>query len=223
MSSGCLLIDYRATFSGPVYNAQHAAILQSEVEKLLQKGAIEPVPPAKWKQVFTQHFRTPKENGKLEANHSLKRMSQVRFYDKTSILRSSKEQCQCNNQGSSYNRPFKCPGRQLKQGKDTSYRMDIQRFSDSKTVSGIEHTIDRPFRVRSKSQGRSILLVDTKSKSMDDRSALSVPRQNMNAYAFPPNRVDSQSASAHEQVRLPAVSQLLSGRGHTGTRIFFRW
>ena len=64
--------------------------------------------------------------------------------------------------------------------------MDIERFSDSETVSGIGHTIDRPFRVRSKSQGRSILLVDTKSKSMDDRSALSVPRQNMNAYAFSP-------------------------------------
>ena len=37
-------------------NAQNAAILQSEVEKLLQKDAIEPVPPAEMETGFYQHF-----------------------------------------------------------------------------------------------------------------------------------------------------------------------
>ena len=113
---------------------------------------------------------------------------------------SNKEQC--NNQGSSYNRPFKCLGRQLKQGKGT-YRMDVERFSDSETVSGIGHTNDRPFRVRSELQGRSISLVATQSKSVEYRCSLNTMAKH-ECICVSPNRVDSQSVSALEEVSLPA-------------------
>lgn len=47
-------------------NVQNAAILQSEVEKLLQKGAIEPVPPENMKTGFySTFFLVPKKTGDL--------------------------------------------------------------------------------------------------------------------------------------------------------------
>ena len=145
-----------------------------------------------------QHYRGP-----IPESARRNKISTAMSVNMESFATSNKEQC--NNQGSSYNRPFKCPGRQLKQGKGTSYRMDIERCSDSETVSGIGHTNDRPFRVRSKSQGRSILLVDTQSKSMEDRCSLSTMAKH-ECICVSPNRVDSQSASAHEEVPLPADS-----------------
>ena len=54
-------------------NAQNAAILQSEVEKLLQKGAIEPVPPAEMETGFySTFFVVPKKTGDLRPIINLK-------------------------------------------------------------------------------------------------------------------------------------------------------
>ena len=54
-------------------NAQNTAILQSEVEKLLQKGAIEPVPPAEMETGFySTFFVVPKKTGDLRPIINLK-------------------------------------------------------------------------------------------------------------------------------------------------------
>ena len=58
-------------------NLHNAALSQSEVEKVLQNDAIEPMPPGEMEADYIQHFCSPKENSRLETNYKSKTSEQV--------------------------------------------------------------------------------------------------------------------------------------------------
>ena len=110
---------------------------------------------------------------------------------------------QCHGQSGSYNMKSEHPSGRLEQGEDTSNRMDSEQFSDSETVSGIGHPNDRSFRIRSKSQGGTFLLMDSQSKCMGNICSVCAMAEH-ECLCFPSNIIDSESTTAHEEVPLPA-------------------
>ena len=81
--------------------------------------------------------------------------------------------------------------------------MDSEQFSDPETVSGIGHPNDRSFRIRSKSQGGTFLLMDSQSKCMGNRCSVCAMAEH-ECICFSSNIIDSESTTAHEEVPLQA-------------------
>ena len=61
----------------PFTGVRHVNILLQEVDKLLKKGAIEPVLQTRYNQVFIQHFPCSKGNGGFKTSYKLKTIEQV--------------------------------------------------------------------------------------------------------------------------------------------------
>ena len=95
--------------------------------------------------------------------------------------------------------------RRFEQSKDTSNRMDSEQFSDTDTFSGIGHTSDRFVCLRSKSQGRNILLMDPQSNCMGNRCSVSTMAER-GCICIPSNISKSESTTAHEEVPVPIDS-----------------
>ena len=131
------------------------------------------------------------------------KISSVMSVDMEPITTSNKEQC--HNQGSSHNWEPKLSCRRSKQSENTSNRMDSKRLCDSETVSGIGHTNDRSFCVRSESQDGTVLLMDSQSKSLGDRCSVCFMAEH-GCICFPSNCIDSESITAYEEVPLPVDS-----------------